>query len=63
ISLPISESGSGLNGIFEMFQCVLHSVLASRILFDLRVEIADWNEEHSIEFTSYVAPSTDCTTD
>jgi len=62
LSSPISES-AGLNGIFDAFQCVLHSVLASRILFDLRAETSDRNEEHSIQFTSYVTPSADCATD
>ncbi|KAJ8587493.1 hypothetical protein M405DRAFT_821552 [Rhizopogon salebrosus TDB-379] len=48
LSSPLS---GGKNGILDVLQGVLHGVLASRILFNLRVA-ADWNEEHSMQFTS-----------
>ncbi|KAJ8586112.1 hypothetical protein M405DRAFT_375644 [Rhizopogon salebrosus TDB-379] len=50
LSSPLS---GGENGILDVFQGVLHGVLASRILFNLRVA-ADWNEEHSMQFTSSI---------
>ncbi|KAJ8586115.1 hypothetical protein M405DRAFT_823870 [Rhizopogon salebrosus TDB-379] len=50
LSSPLS---GGKNGILDVFQGVLHGVLASRILFNLRVA-ADWNEEHSMQFTSSI---------
>ncbi|KAG0696929.1 hypothetical protein DFH29DRAFT_948983 [Suillus ampliporus] len=51
-SLPVS---SGQNGIIDVFQGVLHGVMASRILFDLRE--ADRNEEDGFQLTSYIPPS------
>ncbi|KAG1785224.1 uncharacterized protein HD556DRAFT_1423877 [Suillus plorans] len=51
-SLPVS---SGQNGIIDVFQGVLHGVMASRILFDLRN--ADRREEDSYRLASYVPPS------
>ncbi|OAX40923.1 hypothetical protein K503DRAFT_565165 [Rhizopogon vinicolor AM-OR11-026] len=54
LSLPISD---GQNGMLDVFQGVLHGVLASRILFDLRAQAADRNEEHTsnVQLTSYVS--------
>ncbi|KAG2114365.1 uncharacterized protein F5147DRAFT_679251 [Suillus discolor] len=51
-SLPVS---SGQNGIIDVFQGVLHGVMASRILFDLRT--ADRREEDSSRLLSYEPPS------
>ncbi|KAG2047955.1 hypothetical protein BDR06DRAFT_58358 [Suillus hirtellus] len=51
-SLPVS---SGQNGIIDVFQGVLHGVMASRILFDLRT--ADRREEDSFRLSSYMTPS------
>ncbi|KAG1842763.1 hypothetical protein DFJ58DRAFT_731922 [Suillus subalutaceus] len=48
-SLPVS---SGQSGIIDVFQGVLHGVMASRILFDLRD--ADRSEEDNFQLTSYV---------
>ncbi|KAG2134650.1 hypothetical protein BD769DRAFT_1442582 [Suillus cothurnatus] len=52
-SLPVSWQGHG--GIVDVFQGVLHGVLASRILFILR-DLGDTgqNEEHGYLFTSYI---------
>ncbi|KAG1729004.1 hypothetical protein EDB19DRAFT_1913545 [Suillus lakei] len=50
-SLPVS---SGQSGIIDVFQGVLHGVMASRILFDLRD--ADRSEDSS-QLTSYIPPS------
>ncbi|KAG1739389.1 uncharacterized protein EDB91DRAFT_380977 [Suillus paluster] len=50
-SLPVS---SGQNGIIDVFQGVLHGVMASRILFDLRH--ADRSEE-DIQAASYIPSS------
>ncbi|KAG1883924.1 hypothetical protein F4604DRAFT_228674 [Suillus subluteus] len=52
-SLPVS---SGQSGIIDVFQGVLHGVMASRILFDLRD--ADRSEEDNFQLTSHV-PSSD----
>ncbi|KAG2139621.1 uncharacterized protein EDB93DRAFT_699590 [Suillus bovinus] len=51
-SLPVSV---GQSGIIDVFQGVLHGVMASRILFDLRD--ADRFEEEEFRFTSCVSPS------
>lgn len=51
-SLPVS---SGQNGIIDVFQGVLHGVMASRILFDLRT--ADRREEDGSRLPSYVPTS------
>lgn len=50
-SLPIS---SGQNGIIDVFQGVLHGVMASRILFDLRD--TDRSED-GLQLTTHVPPS------
>ncbi|KAG2134655.1 hypothetical protein BD769DRAFT_461130 [Suillus cothurnatus] len=53
-ALPISLQGQG--GIVDVFQGVLHGVLASRILFDLRdIGGTGQNEEHDYLFTSYIS--------
>ena len=39
------------------FQGVLHGVLASRIIFDLRAQAAHWDEEHNIQLTPHVDSS------
>ncbi|OJA08734.1 hypothetical protein AZE42_12265 [Rhizopogon vesiculosus] len=51
-SLPVSY---GQSGIIDVFQGVLHGVMASRILFDLRD--ADRREEDHSQFTPYIPPS------
>lgn len=51
-SLPVS---GGQSGIIDVFQGVLHGVMASRILFDLRD--ADGREDSHSHVTSYVPPS------
>lgn len=51
-SLPVS---AGQSGIIDVFQGVLHGVMASRILFDLRD--ADWSEDNHSSLASYVPPS------
>ncbi|KIK36853.1 hypothetical protein CY34DRAFT_490647 [Suillus luteus UH-Slu-Lm8-n1] len=59
-ALPVSWQGQG--GIVDVFQGVLHGVLASRILFDLR-NLGDTgqNEDHDHFFTSYISlPPTQC---
>ncbi|KAG1770338.1 hypothetical protein EV702DRAFT_1140019 [Suillus placidus] len=59
-ALPVSWEGQG--GIVDVFQGVLHGVLASRILFDLR-DLGDTgpNEEHDCLFTSHISlPRTQC---
>ncbi|KAJ8586116.1 hypothetical protein M405DRAFT_823872 [Rhizopogon salebrosus TDB-379] len=54
LSLPIS---GGLSGILDVFQGVLHGVLASRILFDLQAQAADRDEDtNNIQLTSYISP-------
>jgi len=53
-SLPASSQGQG--GIIVVFQGVLHGVLASRVLFDLRdLGDTDQDEEHDYLFTSYIS--------
>ncbi|KAG1896587.1 uncharacterized protein F5891DRAFT_1053389 [Suillus fuscotomentosus] len=53
-SLPASSQGQG--GIMVVFQGVLHGVLASRVLFDLRdLGDTDQDEEHDYVFTSYIS--------
>jgi hypothetical protein len=52
-SLPVS---GGQSGIIDVFQGVLHGVMATRILFDLRD--ADRSDEDNPQLTSYV-PSSD----
>ncbi|KAG2104358.1 uncharacterized protein F5147DRAFT_704073 [Suillus discolor] len=53
-SLPASSRGQG--GIVYVFQGVLHSVLASRVLFDLRdLRNTGQDEEHDYLFTSYIS--------
>ncbi|OAX40925.1 hypothetical protein K503DRAFT_565595 [Rhizopogon vinicolor AM-OR11-026] len=49
LSSPIS---GGQNGMLDVFQGVLHGVLASRILFDLQSQAAA-----DIQLTSHVSPS------
>ncbi|KAG2101498.1 hypothetical protein BD769DRAFT_1507968 [Suillus cothurnatus] len=54
-SLPVQAS-DGHNGVIDVFQGVLHGIIASRILFDLRY--ADQSEEESfylsdIQFTPH----------
>lgn len=59
-ALPVSWQGQG--GIVDVFQGVLHGVLASRILFGLR-DLGDTgqNEDHDHFFTSYISlPPTQC---
>lgn len=51
-SLPVS---GGQSGIIDVFQGVLHGVMASRILFDLRD--ADGREDSHSRLSSYVPPS------
>ncbi|KAG1771891.1 hypothetical protein EV702DRAFT_1201772 [Suillus placidus] len=51
-SLPVS---GGQSGIIDVFQGVLHGVMASRILFDLRN--ANRGEKDNSQLTSYVPPS------
>lgn len=51
-SLPVS---SGQSGIIDVFQGVLHGVMASRILFDLRD--ADGREDSHSSLSSHVPPS------
>ncbi|KAG2048126.1 hypothetical protein BDR06DRAFT_963087 [Suillus hirtellus] len=53
-SLPASSQGQG--GIVYVFQGVLHGVLASRVLFDLRdLRNTGQDEEHDYLFTSYIS--------
>ncbi|KAG1805505.1 hypothetical protein EV424DRAFT_1430463 [Suillus variegatus] len=53
-SLPASSQEQG--GIVVVFQGVLHGVLASRVLFDLRdLGDTDQDEEHDYLFTSYIS--------
>jgi hypothetical protein len=53
-ALPISWQGQG--GIVDVFQGVLHGVLASRILFDLRdIGGTGQNEDDGYLFTSYIS--------
>jgi len=53
-SLPASSRGQG--GIVYVFQGVLHGVLASRVLFDLRdLRNTSQDEEHNYLFTSYIS--------
>ncbi|KAG2118318.1 hypothetical protein DEU56DRAFT_838695 [Suillus clintonianus] len=58
-SLPVSQ---GQCGIIDVFQGVLHGVIASRILFDLRnTTCTSQSEEHDCQFTSYISiPCTQC---
>ncbi|KAG1836877.1 hypothetical protein DFJ58DRAFT_817302 [Suillus subalutaceus] len=62
LALPVSWQGEG--GIVDVFQGVLHGVLASRILFDLRDlgnTSQDDSEAPSYLFTSYISlPRTQC---
>ncbi|KAG2336195.1 hypothetical protein BDR05DRAFT_965319 [Suillus weaverae] len=51
-SLPVS---GGQSGIIDVFQGVLHGVMASRILFDLRN--ANRGAKDNSQLTSYVPPS------
>ncbi|KAG1759867.1 hypothetical protein EDD22DRAFT_120543 [Suillus occidentalis] len=51
-SLPVS---GGQSGIIDVFQGVLHGVMASRILFDLRD--ADGREDSHSRLSSHVPPS------
>ncbi|KAG2141419.1 uncharacterized protein EDB93DRAFT_1159785 [Suillus bovinus] len=59
-SLPVSSQWQG--GLADVFQGVLHGVLASRILFDLRdLGRTIQNGEHGCLFTSHVSlPRTPC---
>ncbi|KAG2104356.1 uncharacterized protein F5147DRAFT_762107 [Suillus discolor] len=55
-TLPASSQEQG--GIIVVFQGVLHSVLASRVLFDLRdLRDTGQDEEHDYLFTSYIPSS------
>lgn len=56
VSLALQASWQGQGGIVDVFQGVLHGVLASRILFDLRdLGNTSQDEAHDYLFTSYIS--------
>ncbi|KAG1896586.1 uncharacterized protein F5891DRAFT_1053376 [Suillus fuscotomentosus] len=56
VSFALPASSQEKDGIIDVFQGVLHGVLASRVLFDLR-DLMDTgqDEEHDYLFTSYIS--------
>ncbi|KAG2048129.1 hypothetical protein BDR06DRAFT_790551 [Suillus hirtellus] len=56
VSFALPASSQEKDGIIDVFQGVLHGVLASRVLFDLRdLRDTGQDEEHDYLFTSYIS--------